>query len=93
MCVLTNDFPRLDSWVFFKLTINRYYKGKTQISLDLLIPTDSLQSNTKLLKRVRQCHKVFEQSFSHPAASFVIGVLEDWQKTKGHGRCLHAFYG
>ncbi|MEM6398790.1 MAG: CHAT domain-containing protein [Cyanobacteria bacterium P01_D01_bin.116] len=27
--------------------------------------------------------KAFEQLLSHPAASFVIGALEDWQKTKG----------
>ena len=28
--------------------------------------------------------KAFEQFLSHPAASFVIGALEDWQKTKGN---------
>ena len=27
--------------------------------------------------------KAFEQLLSHPAASFVIGALEDWQITKG----------
>lgn len=27
--------------------------------------------------------KAFEQFLNHPAASFVVGALEDWQKTKG----------
>ena len=27
--------------------------------------------------------KAFEQSISHPAVSFVIGALEDWQKNRG----------
>ena len=26
--------------------------------------------------------KAFEQLLNHPAASFIIGALEDWEKTK-----------
>ncbi|MEQ9236991.1 hypothetical protein [Coleofasciculus sp. E2-BRE-01] len=28
--------------------------------------------------------KAFEQFLNHPAASFVVGALEDWEKTKRH---------
>ena len=47
-----------------------------------------IDSNPTLTARILSALKVgsvkaFEQFLSHPAASFVIGALEDWQKTKG----------
>ena len=46
-----------------------------------------IDSNPTLAARIISALKVgsvkaFEQLLSHPAASFVIGALEDWQKTK-----------
>ncbi|KST62244.1 hypothetical protein [Mastigocoleus testarum] len=39
---------------------------------------------TRMLSVLKVCSvKALEQFLSHPAASFVIGVLEDWQKTNG----------
>lgn len=48
-----------------------------------------IESNPTLNKRILSALKTggvkaFEQFLSHPAASFVIGALEDWQKTKGN---------
>lgn len=47
-----------------------------------------IESNPNLTTRILSALQVgsvkaFEQFLSHPAASFVIGALEDWQKTKG----------
>ncbi|MBW4635289.1 MAG: hypothetical protein KME30_26360 [Iphinoe sp. HA4291-MV1] len=47
-----------------------------------------IESNPNLRARILSALKVggvkaFEQFLSHPAASFVIGALEDWQKTNG----------
>ena len=47
-----------------------------------------IENNPNLTARILSALKVgsvkaFEQALSHPAASFVIGALEDWQKTKG----------
>ncbi|MUG99171.1 hypothetical protein F7734_45525 [Scytonema sp. UIC 10036] len=47
-----------------------------------------IESNPKLYQRVLSALKTggaqaFEQFLNHPAASFVIGALEDWQKSKG----------
>ena len=46
-----------------------------------------IDSNPNLTARILSALKVdsvkaFEQFLNHPAASFVIGALEDWQKTK-----------
>ncbi len=46
-----------------------------------------IENNPNLTARILSALKVgsvkaFEQFLSHPAASFVIGALEDWQKTK-----------
>ncbi|MEA5574413.1 hypothetical protein [Calothrix sp. UHCC 0171] len=48
-----------------------------------------IENNHTLSKRILNALKTgsvkaFEQFLSHPAASFVIGALEDWQKTKGN---------
>ena len=48
-----------------------------------------IDSNPTLTARILSALKVggvkaFEQFLSHPAASFVIGALEAWQKTKGN---------
>jgi uncharacterized protein YjbI with pentapeptide repeats len=47
-----------------------------------------IDSNPNLTARILSALKTgsvkaFEQFLSHPAASFVIGALEDWEKTKG----------
>ena len=47
-----------------------------------------IEKNPDLRKRIFSALKTgsvkaFEQFLSHPAASFVIGALEDWEKTKG----------
>ncbi len=46
-----------------------------------------IENNPNLTARILSALKVgsvkaFEQFLSHPAASFVIGALEDWQKSK-----------
>ncbi len=47
-----------------------------------------IENNPTLNKRIFSALKTgsvkaFEQFLSHPAASFVIGALEDWETTKG----------
>lgn len=57
----------------------------------MALATEAIQridSNPTLTVRILSALKVgsvkaFEQFLSHPAASFVIGALEDWEKTKG----------
>ncbi|BAZ02381.1 hypothetical protein NIES37_63930 [Tolypothrix tenuis PCC 7101] len=48
-----------------------------------------IESNPTLSRRIISALKTggvkaFEQFLSHPAASFVIGALEDWEKTRGN---------
>ncbi|MEM7579086.1 MAG: pentapeptide repeat-containing protein [Cyanobacteria bacterium P01_A01_bin.80] len=48
-----------------------------------------IENNPNLTARILSALKVgsvkaFEQFLNHPAASFVIGALEDWEKTKGN---------
>lgn len=57
----------------------------------MALATEAMQridNNPNLTARILSALKVgsvkaFEQFLSHPAASFVIGALEDWQKAKG----------
>jgi hypothetical protein len=58
--------------------------GKMQIATEAISQIDS---NPTLAARILSALKVggisaFEQFLNHPAASFVIGALEDWQETK-----------
>ena len=58
------------------------YSGKVQVA-DVIVK--SIENNPDLKTRIISALKVggvkaFEQLLSHPAASFVIGALEDWQK-------------
>ena len=58
--------------------------GKMALATEAIAQIDS---NPTLTARILSALKVgsvkaFEQFLSHPAASFVIGALEDWQKTK-----------
>ncbi|MEH2160327.1 MAG: hypothetical protein V7K38_04610 [Nostoc sp.] len=63
----------------------------TLISLIQAIATEALariEDDKSLSERVLSALKAggvsaFEQLLNHPSASFVIGALEDWQKTKG----------
>ncbi len=46
-----------------------------------------IENNSKLATRILSALKTgsikaFEQFLSHPVANFVIGALEDWEKTK-----------
>ncbi|WP_017318917.1 hypothetical protein [Mastigocladopsis repens] len=59
--------------------------GKMGVATEAIKQIDT---NPNLTARILSALKVgsvkaFEQSLSHPAASFVIGALEDWQKNKG----------
>ena len=59
-------------------------KGKMALATEAIAQIDS---NPTLTARILSALKVgsvkaFEQFLNHPAASFVIGALEDWQKTK-----------
>jgi hypothetical protein len=59
--------------------------GKRAIAAEALA---RIEGDKSLSKRVLSAIKAggvsaFEQFLNHPAASFVIGALEDWQKTKG----------
>ena len=47
-----------------------------------------IENNPNLTSRILSALKIssvkaFEQFLNHPAASFVIGALEDWEKTRG----------
>jgi len=60
--------------------------GKMALTLDAM---QRIENNPTLAKRVLSALatgsvKAFEQFLNHPAASFVVGALEDWEKTKGH---------
>ena len=59
--------------------------GKMALAAEVMAQIDS---NPNLTARILSALKVgsvkaLEQFLNHPAASFVIGALEDWQKTKG----------
>ncbi len=68
------------------------YLEESWISLDkqMMIATEALariEGDKSLSERVLNALKAsgvsaFEQILNHSAASFVIGALEDWQKTK-----------
>ncbi len=58
--------------------------GKRMLANEVI---QRIENNPSLTTRILSALKVggvkaFEQFLSHPAASFVIGALEDWQKTK-----------
>ncbi|GAB1543888.1 hypothetical protein NUACC21_65640 [Scytonema sp. NUACC21] len=58
--------------------------GKMQIATETI---KHIEDNSTLAQRILSALqtgsvKAFEQFLSHPAASFVIGALEDWQKNK-----------
>ncbi|MEQ9000290.1 MAG: hypothetical protein RID53_27760 [Coleofasciculus sp. B1-GNL1-01] len=60
--------------------------GKMALTLEAV---QRIESNPTLAKRILSALatgsvKAFEQFLNHPAASFVIGALEDWEKTKEH---------
>ncbi|NMG10208.1 CHAT domain-containing protein [Brasilonema sp. UFV-L1] len=60
------------------------FSGKVQIANETI---KLIENNPTLAERILSALKTgsvkaFEQFLSHPAASFVIGALEDWQKTK-----------
>lgn len=57
--------------------------GKMALATEII---QRIDKNPTLTARILSALKVgsvkaFEQFLSHPAASFVIGALEDWQKT------------
>lgn len=59
------------------------YSGKMQAGTEAI---KTIENNPELKARVIGALKVggvkaFEQLLNHPAASFIIGALEDWQKT------------
>jgi hypothetical protein len=60
--------------------------GKMQIAAETI---KSIENNPSLKERILSVLKAssveaFGQLLNHPAASFVIAALEDWQKTKGN---------
>lgn len=59
--------------------------GKMALAMEAIAQIDSNSTLTARILSALQVgsFKAFEQFLNHPAASFVIGALEDWQKTKG----------
>jgi hypothetical protein len=62
------------------------FSGKVNIANETII---AIENNPTLAARILSALKMggvaaFEQFVNHPAASFVIGALDDWQKTKGN---------
>ncbi|NEU71360.1 CHAT domain-containing protein [Hassallia byssoidea VB512170] len=60
--------------------------GKMQIAAETI---KSIENNPSFVERILSASKAggvqaFGQLLNHPAASFVIAALEDWQKTKGN---------
>jgi uncharacterized protein with von Willebrand factor type A (vWA) domain len=58
--------------------------GKMKLAIEAI---SQIESNPSLSARILSALKAggvsaFEQLLSHPAASFVIGALADWQETK-----------
>ena len=60
--------------------------GKMALAAEAIAQIDSNPTLTARILSALQVGsvKAFEQFLNHPAASFVIGALEDWQKTKGN---------
>lgn len=61
-------------------------QGKMQIATEAM---SQIENNPQLTARILSAFKAggvsaFEQFLNHPAASFIIGALEDWQNTKGN---------
>ena len=59
------------------------YSGKMQVGTEAV---KTIENNPELKARIISALKVgsvkaFEQFLNHPAASFIIGALEEWQKT------------
>ncbi|AUB38411.1 putative protein YjbI, containings pentapeptide repeats [Nostoc flagelliforme CCNUN1] len=59
--------------------------GKMQVAAETI---KTIESNPMIAERITSALKAgsiqaLAQLLNHPAASFVIGALEDWQKTKG----------
>jgi len=59
--------------------------GRMKVATEVIT---RIENNENLLHRILSALRVgsisaFEQLLNHPAASFVIGVLQDWQSTKG----------
>ncbi len=58
--------------------------GKMRLATEVI---ERIESNPTLMERILSALKAgsisaLEQALNHPAASFVIGALEDWQQTK-----------
>lgn len=58
--------------------------GKMKLATEVI---ERIESNPTLMERILSALKAggvsaLEQALNHPAASFVIGALEDWQQTK-----------
>ncbi len=58
--------------------------GKMKVAGEVI---EHIESNPTLMNRILSALKAggvsaFEQALNHPAASFVIGALEEWQNTK-----------
>lgn len=60
--------------------------GKMALAMEAIAQIDSNPTLTARILSALQVGsiKAFEQFLNHPAASFVIGALEDWQTTKGN---------
>ena len=60
--------------------------GKMALATEAITQIDNNPTLTARILSALQVGsiKAFEQFLNHPAASFVIGALEDWQKTKGN---------
>ena len=60
--------------------------GKMALAMEAIAQIDSNPNLTARILSALQAGsiKAFEQFLNHPAASFVIGALEDWQTTKGN---------
>jgi hypothetical protein len=59
-------------------------RGRMEVATEAI---KRIESNPTLMQKILSALRAgsvqaFEQFLNHPAASFVIGVLEDWQKEK-----------
>ncbi|MCA1994485.1 MAG: hypothetical protein LDL41_20925 [Coleofasciculus sp. S288] len=69
--------------------LDKSYSTDTSAGNEALVreTIDQIDSNSELTRRILSALKegtvsAFEQFLNHPAASFMIAALEDWQKTK-----------
>lgn len=69
--------------------LDKSYSTDTRAGNEALVrkAIDQIDSNSELTRRILSALKegtvkAFEQFLNHPAASFMIAALEDWQKTK-----------